>query len=60
VLTGLGILGLIAYWSYYYYSLQMTLLQKSALLVCAGAVLIIARLAMQRRWPAAKTGGPHA
>jgi len=51
VLTGLGILSLLAYWSYYYYSLQITLLEKSALLVCAGAALILARLAMQGRWP---------
>jgi uncharacterized membrane protein len=60
MLTGLGILSLLAYWSYYYYSLQMTLLQKSALLVCAGAALIIARLAMQRRWPVAEKADLHA
>ncbi|MEO8158075.1 MAG: DUF4401 domain-containing protein [Betaproteobacteria bacterium] len=52
VLAGLGILSLLAYWSYYYYSLEMTLLQKSALLICAGIALIAARLAMRRRWPA--------
>ncbi len=51
VLTGLGILSLVAYWSYYYYSLEITLLEKSALLFCAGVVLIAARLAMKRRWP---------
>ena len=51
VLTGLGMLSLLAYWSYYYYSLEMTLLEKSEVLVCAGVVLIAARLAMKRRWP---------
>ena len=51
VLTGLGILSLLAYWSYYYYSLEITLLEKSAVLVCAGLALIAARVAMTRRWP---------
>jgi hypothetical protein len=51
VLTGLGILSLLAYWSYYYYSLEFTLLEKSAVLICAGLALIAARLAMARRWP---------
>jgi len=59
VLAGLGILGLLTYWSYYYYSLQLTLLQKSALLVCAGAALIVARMLMQRRFPV-EGGQPHA
>jgi uncharacterized membrane protein len=54
VLAGLGILSLLAYWSYYYYSLEMTLLEKSAVLVCAGVVLIAARMAMRRRWPVAE------
>lgn len=59
VLTGLGTAALLAYWSYYYYSLEITLLQKSALLVCAGIVLLAARLAMKRRWPelAGREGG---
>ena len=52
ILTGLGIMGLLIYWSHYYYLLQLTLLQKSVLLLCAGAALVAARLAMQRRWPA--------
>jgi uncharacterized membrane protein len=52
VLAGLGILSLLAYWSYYYYSLDLTLLEKSVVLVCAGIALIAARLAMKRRWPA--------
>lgn len=53
VLAGLGIAALIAYWSYYYYSLELTLLQKSALLVCGGIALLAARLALNRRWPVA-------
>lgn len=53
VLAGLGVAALLAYWSYYYYSLELTLLQKSILLVCAGVALLAARLAMKRRWPAA-------
>lgn len=57
VLTGLGILSLLAYWSYYYYSLEMTLLLKSALLFCAGLAFIGARVAMKRRWPVGKEAG---
>lgn len=57
VLFGLGVLSLLAYWSYYYYSLDITLLQKSALLACAGIALIAARLAMIHRWPAAADRG---
>lgn len=56
VLAGLGIAALLAYWSYYYYSLELTLLQKSALLVCGGIVLLAARLALNRRGPAAGRG----
>jgi len=51
VLTGLGIAGLLIYWSHYYYLLQITLLQKSVVLLCAGIVLIGARLAVQKWWP---------
>ncbi|HWR86952.1 MAG TPA: DUF4401 domain-containing protein [Acidiferrobacterales bacterium] len=59
VLTGLGILSLLAYWSYYYYLLHITLLQKSALLFCAGVALVAARLAMQRRWPIGEGAVKH-
>ncbi|HEX7951919.1 MAG TPA: DUF4401 domain-containing protein, partial [Burkholderiales bacterium] len=51
VLAGLGILSLLAYWSYYYYSLEITLLQKSGLLIGAGIALIAVRLAARRHWP---------
>lgn len=51
VLTGLGIAALLAYLSYYYYSLQATLLEKSMLLAIAGLALLVARLGMQRVVP---------
>lgn len=51
LLTGLGILGLLCYLSYYYHSLEITLLQKSALLVSVGVLLLLARLALHRWWP---------
>lgn len=50
-LTGLGVVSLLAYLSYYYYSLEATLLQKSALLIALGAALLLARLALHRWWP---------
>lgn len=51
-LAGLGIVSLLAYLSYYYYSLEATLLQKSALLIALGVALLLARLALHRWWPA--------
>jgi uncharacterized membrane protein len=39
-LTGLGIAGMLGYLSYFYYSLQATLLTKSMVLVATGLVLI--------------------
>jgi len=51
VLAGLGIFALLGYLSHYYYSLQVTLLEKSGLLVAAGIALLLARLAMRRWWP---------
>ncbi|HVY06491.1 MAG TPA: DUF4401 domain-containing protein [Burkholderiales bacterium] len=60
VLTGLGIAALLAYWSYYYYSLQITLLQKSAILACAGVALLLARLVMLRAYAPAEKGAGDA
>ncbi|HEX4985275.1 MAG TPA: DUF4401 domain-containing protein [Burkholderiales bacterium] len=57
VLSGLGIAALVAYWSWYYYSLEITLLEKSAVLAGAGVVLVLARLAMNARWPRAGAKG---
>ncbi|MCC6213120.1 MAG: DUF4401 domain-containing protein, partial [Burkholderiales bacterium] len=55
VLAGLGILALLGYLSHYYYSLQATLLEKSALLAAAGAALLVARFAL-RFWGSAPAG----
>jgi hypothetical protein len=52
VLAGLGILALLGYLAHYYYTLEATLLEKSALLAAAGGALLAARFAMQRWWPA--------
>jgi len=54
VLAGLGILATLGYLSHYYYSLQLTLLEKSAVLAATGIALLAARLALLRYWPAAK------
>lgn len=47
VLAGLGIAALIGYLSQYYYTLDATLLEKSAVLAVTGIVLLAARLAMR-------------
>ena len=61
VLAGLGILALLGYLSHYYYSLQITLLEKSMVLASTGIALLVARLAMQRYWPEPKEeGASHA
>lgn len=51
VLAGLGLLGLLAYLSHYYYLLNITLLDKSMLLTASGLALLTARLAFKRLWP---------
>ena len=51
LLAGLGIFALIGYLSVYYYWLQGTLLEKSALLAAAGIALLLARLVLKRWWP---------
>lgn len=51
VLLGLGIAALLGYLSFYYYSLQFTLLHKSALLAATGLGLLAARVLLQRAWP---------
>jgi hypothetical protein len=50
VLAGLGILVLLGYLSYYYYSLETTLLIKSILLMAVGSLLLGVRLALHRWW----------
>jgi len=54
VLAGLGIAALVGYLSHYYYALHATLLEKSALMACAGIGLLAARLALHRWWPEKK------
>ena len=60
VLAGFGILALLGYLSHYYYALQITLLEKSAVLACTGIALLAVRLALLRYWPATKEGTSHA
>jgi Domain of unknown function (DUF4401) len=60
VLAGLGALVLLGYLSYYYYSLETTLLFKSLLLAGVGSVLLLARLALHYGWPAPAEEGGHA
>jgi hypothetical protein len=48
VLTGLGIVALLFYLGAYYYTLQATLLTKSAVLAATGAALLAARWALLR------------
>ena len=51
VLAGLGVLSMLAYLSHYYYLLNITLLQKSVLLMGSGIILLAARLVQKRVWP---------
>jgi hypothetical protein len=60
VLAGLGILALLAYLSHYYYSLQITLLEKSAVLASTGVALLAARLLVHRYWPTPREGASDA
>lgn len=55
VLAAFGIVALLAYLSHYYYSLQATLLEKSALLAATGMALLLAKIALTRAWK----GGPR-
>lgn len=59
-LLGLGVIALLSYLSYYYYVLDVTLLEKSLILGGAGIALLAARLLMLRLLPAPKEDRPHA
>ncbi|MEI6714403.1 MAG: DUF4401 domain-containing protein [Verrucomicrobiota bacterium] len=48
LLTGLGIFSLLVYTSYYYYSLESTLLVKSFLLMTLGMVLLLTRILLRQ------------
>jgi uncharacterized membrane protein len=52
VLSGLGVAALLGYLSFYYYSLESTLLYKSALMAATGLALLAARFMLQHLWPA--------
>jgi hypothetical protein len=54
VVCGLGVLGMLVYLSHYYYSLELTLLQKSLLLACTGVTLLGVGFALHRYWPIAE------
>ena len=60
VVAGLGILALLAYLSHYYYSLQITLLEKSAVLAATGVALLAARFLLHHYWPAPREGASDA
>lgn len=60
ILAAFGIVALIGYLSHYYYSLQASLLEKSALLATAGVALLLARLVMHRAWPQSNEEAPRA
>jgi Predicted membrane protein len=64
VLAGLGLLSLIGYLIYFYYSLHATLLEKSALLAVSGITLLAARFLFRAPAPASTTlsqgDTPHA
>jgi hypothetical protein len=51
-LLGLGVVFLLSYLSLFYYSLGSTLLEKSALMMATGVVLLLARTLVLRVWPA--------
>ena len=50
-LAGVGVLALLAYLSHYYYALNATLLDKSLLMMAAGAALLLAYFALRWLWP---------
>ena len=57
VLTGLGVMSLLAAVFAFYYNLDTTLLAKSALLAATGVVLLALRSAVFRwRWPDVEAG----
>jgi len=58
VLAGLGIFSLVVYLMYYYYSLQLTLLEKSVWLICGGGLLLVVRFGL--RYMTRDEAGQHA
>jgi hypothetical protein len=57
-LSGLGIVGMLGHLSYFYYSLEMTLLAKSGALVATGATLVVLWALMRALFGAAPDTEP--
>lgn len=60
VLVGLGVAALLGYLGHYYYSLHMTLLAKSGVLVATGTALVAAWVAMRLLLPGGVEDDLHA
>jgi uncharacterized membrane protein len=52
VLSGMGVVTLLGYLSFYYYSLEATLLYKSGVMIATGLSLLAIRVMVQTWWPA--------
>lgn len=50
ILFGLGVASLLGYLSFYYYSLSMTLLQKSEIMAATGTALLAVRFLLLQGW----------
>ena len=51
VMMGMGIIALLGFCSVYYYTMEQTLLYKSAILFVVGILMLMARFALVRFWP---------
>ncbi|MBI1889927.1 MAG: DUF4401 domain-containing protein [Burkholderiales bacterium] len=60
ILMGLGIMALLGFVSHYYYQLQTTLLEKSAVLAAIGIALLVARLALHKAFLSEESEAAHA
>ena len=52
VLSGMGVVALLGYVSFYYYSLEATLLYKSVVMMATGLSLLAIRVMLHTWWPA--------
>lgn len=51
VMMGIGIIALLGFCSVYYYTMEQTLLYKSAILFLVGVLMLMTRFALVRFWP---------
>lgn len=58
ILVALGILSLLGFVAHFYYSLQASLIEKSAILALTGLLLLAAHFAMRLRFPAPAAADP--